>query len=475
MKRLTLPMLLLGVGMSGAQAQDFGVPADDNALLPSIDPSAWLTDLASGYADSGEFFDITAPPNDAGILNGVTYGPTAYGGVPGGATGWINSAYNAAADGTYGLAFWVSDVSDTVVNSALAIDNVLLPGASTEADLSTWTFLGSGGLSMGDIVLPTEGPDFAFIDTQNPLNDDPTLPPPVDTSIFGGTLGSVLLSGPIDALAGDLFSLDLNFLSNDGDGFNDFAVVQLFDYATLSVVPGTVDPSLLDGSTTIEEPIPSEVPIEGEIPEGLPVIPTQVVYDFDSAITLFTADSADPLIGLAPNIPVLPENTTAPDDGIWVFPETSVVPDVTWWFDPEYAVGYDYTVTGSTFTAIELPVEGDNCYNLIVAGVVYHDCDPTTPETELLGGVLHDLTDISPTGLSALTVTGIEISAALDPNDPLAFVTGFQFASAGNVVVTQAPITVFVPAPGTLFLAGAGLLGLMACRRKKQPRLAGAT
>jgi len=538
-------MIAMAVASVNVLAVDFGVPADDNPLVPGIDAAVTLEELATGYTAAGDVFDITAPPNDAGVLNGTQYGPVAFGGVPGGATGWVNSSYTIPTAGSYALAFWVSDVGDTSVESALAFDNVQLPGSGAFTDFSSlplgWETFGSGGFSEAMTgVSPTVGDNFAFIDT---LNDGGFIDAEVimevggaggvDTSVFGGTVGSLVLSSAFSVTDHETtVSFDANFLSNDGDGFNDFAVVQLIDMDTLfvtapdpfptpapilaedlmdfafeylmasGIVEGTeTDLAAFEGfltglaaDVTVEtaedalDALAAEYGISiddmigyvgavtgGELGGEFPSGGTTVVdYNFDTAVTLFTADSADPLIGLDAGIPVMP--VVDPGTGVWVFPETPVVPDVTWWFDPEYAIGYDYTVSGSTFASIELPTAtwGDNCYNLVVDGVVIHDC---ATSDGLMGGVPHDLTDLDTLSdpLTALTITGIEVDAALDPADLGAFNTGFQFATAGNIILTQAPITTpapgvthgTVPEPGTLLLMGAGILGFAGYRRKQ--------
>ncbi len=539
--KLSLLMLAMGFVSVNAQAADFGVPGDDNPLLPATSADTILTELSTGYSVPGDIFDISAAPNNAGFLNGVEYGPVAFGGVPGGATGWVNSSYvfpDGVALSNYMLAFWVSDVGDTSVDSALAIDNVQLPGgvSVTEFDVfpTGWTEYGSSDFSSAILgVSPTIGDTFGFIDTQNNNFVGGELgggigPGGVDTSVFGGTIGSVVLTDSFQAQAGDIVSFDANFLSNDGASFNDFAVVQLFDASSLFVtepeplaMPDSFPPWVLleyvydfllfediigdteadaialeDFFTSIADLEDSQLVLEAflseyevseaaltayvqEFGEGGVVgefvggdgeefvsASTTIEYDFGSAITLYTADSADPLEGLDVEIPLMPADLE-PGDGVWVFPDVEVVPDVTWWFDPEYATGYDYEVSGGpAFASITLPAVGDDCYDLIVNGSVVHDCSTSDG---LQAGVPHDLTDLG--DITSLTVKGIEVDAQLDPADPNAFVTGFTFTDPGVVTVTQAPIVTDVPGanvpePSTLFLLGAGALGFAGYRRK---------
>jgi hypothetical protein len=58
-----------------------------------------------------------------GAIDGETYGPTTPFGAPAGPTGWVTTSFAPGA-GTYQLRFIVSDVLDSDINSALAIDNI---------------------------------------------------------------------------------------------------------------------------------------------------------------------------------------------------------------------------------------------------------------------------------------------------------------------------------------------------------------
>jgi hypothetical protein len=58
-----------------------------------------------------------------GLLGGIPYGPDSANGGPGGSTGWVTSSYTPGA-GSYELLFVVSDVGDSGVPSALAIDSI---------------------------------------------------------------------------------------------------------------------------------------------------------------------------------------------------------------------------------------------------------------------------------------------------------------------------------------------------------------
>jgi hypothetical protein len=139
--------------------------------------------------------------------------------------------------------------------------------------------------------------------------------------------------------------------------------------------------------------------------------------------------------------------------------------------DPDVAVGYNYIVdSGPNITSVLLPTgigdglyelwsdsSGGNCTNFVSSG------------TTLTEGTTFNFA--SP--LRCFSVRGIETSAGLDPANPVAFVVGLTFDSAGPVSMRQIPITVFVdngttqvPEPTTSAFIYAGLMGLGLLARK---------
>jgi probable HAF family extracellular repeat protein len=160
----------------------------------------------------------------------------------------------------------------------------------------------------------------------------------------------------------------------------------------------------------------------------------------------------------------LPTGTTA--DGGYTF-DVAVVPDTPIFIDPFVAIGYDYT-TGAgdpNFASVSLPIGiGDSLYKLIVGEL----------EFDLAGGEVFDfIANGFAGGVSKFGVRGIETSAALNPDDPAAFVTQLTFAGRGRFTGSMTPISVFVPdatvpEPSALALAGLGLLALVPVLRRRR-------
>lgn len=158
--------------------------------------------------------------------------------------------------------------------------------------------------------------------------------------------------------------------------------------------------------------------------------------------------------GSEPSNPLLP---VIEDDGFNF--DFNVDLNQTVFVDPPVAIGYDYVVdSGPNFASVLIPigtVPGDGVFELLVGGSSF----------VLNEGDVFDFLALDSLGFNSFSIRGIDPSAALDPNDGTAFVTGLSFVSAGAVSMRQIPVTIdvngtSVPAPGTAILLAVGLLAV---------------
>jgi len=167
--------------------------------------------------------------------------------------------------------------------------------------------------------------------------------------------------------------------------------------------------------------------------------------------------------GSTPSNPLLP---VVGDDGFNFDFEIELNQQI--FIDPVVAVGYDYVVnSGPNFASVLVPAalaNGDADFLLDLGA------DGTFA---LAAGVVFDLLSVDPLGFSEFSILEISTAEALDPGDPLAFITGLTFVGAGQVSLTQTPITVDTgngqnvpePSSGLLVLAALAFLKRRHARR----------
>lgn len=167
--------------------------------------------------------------------------------------------------------------------------------------------------------------------------------------------------------------------------------------------------------------------------------------------------------GLTPERPVMPIR----DEEGWGF---SFFPFITsteaTYIDPEVATGYDYFIdSGPLFTSLILPAIGDDKFSLYL----------WNGANWIFVSILHsnDMFSFDGFGVDRFRITGIETSAGLNPNDPMAFVTGLTFSEYGPVNMHMNPITTnisAIPEPTALVLMSSGLFILLSLQVNKGVR-----
>jgi hypothetical protein len=122
--------------------------------------------------------------------------------------------------------------------------------------------------------------------------------------------------------------------------------------------------------------------------------------------------------------------TVAPN-GVYSFQVGGVGPNSVTFIDPAIAIGYTYAIgpTDPNFASVILPNVGGGQFTV------------SFPQNGTSVAVAADTQFFFPSGgVSTFTVTGINPSAALDPSNGGAFVTGLTFVSAGSFTGTMTPI-----------------------------------
>lgn len=253
------------------------------------------------------------------------------------------------------------------------------------------------------------------------------------------------------------------------DGFR----VQIFDRSAPTLPNGTKDiiHSVAVDPTATSYTIPATLSAGGSLVANnnysinFQVIETRNNVSFASNNNALILRRSNSFFAFTPNNASGPPNVnlpqvapdTNPNDNlgpVYIFSIVSVGPNSVTFIDPFVAIGYDYAIGQGdpNFASVLLPEVGDDVYDVIFGN---------TLNTVLAGQQFF----FPQGGVSAFSVRGIEVSAALDPDNVLAFITGLTFVSEGSFTGTMTPIVQFVPeatvpAPATILLLGAGFAAI---------------
>ncbi|WP_157201877.1 NF038132 family protein [Massilia sp. Root335] len=156
-------------------------------------------------------------------------------------------------------------------SSGAALFLCVASAAAAQSLPQGWTLSdgGTGGIATAVADLPpSEGQQFAFIDSTGATDLSVT-------GVAGATTGSALLSSVFSVDTARTLSLDLNFLTNDGEDFPDFAVVQLIDATTMANVA-----TLYTANTTCDvcRAVPA-VGGPGDVSAGVSLNPGAAYFD----------------------------------------------------------------------------------------------------------------------------------------------------------------------------------------------------
>lgn len=175
------------------------------------------------------------------------------------------------------------------------------------------------------------------------------------------------------------------------------------------------------------------------------------------------ADGEPP--GWSPGNPLLPVDGNF-EDGVFEFAPFDITAEGPGgssflFIDPVVTIGYEYKVSGGPkFLEILLPALGDaDGYDieLLVSG-----------DWVRIGQVEDGGTFTFAEAVDRFRVMGISPALGIDPNNPVAFVTGVKFDDTGTVQLTMEAVTAPIPEPQTVALFAAGLALLVARRARRR-------
>ncbi len=481
----------------------------------------------------GDSFALT----DFGTGNGsTTYGPSRYGGGPGGSSPWVNASFtfDSATAGTYQLQMSVANVGDEIYSSGLAFagkpvfssPSVLPPsplptqfGFPLKGDTPVYLITQAGGLSSDQSELPssicggTNGQQVFF----DPCHSRTQANYALDFAVQSGK------ENVVSAISGIAHVTTIKETIKDKNG----KVKRTFYYPRISITQDgdtkfhTISSEFAQGDTPAQALANGKIPdIDGQhvnagkflgeltsgqgrhlhfqaeyggdgmgfskysdsSPLNSVTVGGRLFKDYklggNAKVEYNSDNSFKDVLGTPTQAqiygylnPLMPTPELMGDPKSEAFKFNVVVGDlgvgnsqsIPIYVDPVLAVGYDYQIlSGPNFDSVLLPNIGDGLFDLFLFDPVLSqwvfDSNVDAGVTHLFGSG----------GIDRFRILGIEASAALDPNDPNAFVTGLTFTDPGTVDFTMTPIQheFNVDEPPTFALFGISLLGLAFIRRR---------
>lgn len=200
--------------------------------------------------------------------------------------------------------------------------------------------------------------------------------------------------------------------------------------------------------------------------DGLVIVGRGHELGTGGSVSPFVVDLREP--GTTPSNPLLPDE--APDAGCnpsgtgFSFCDVVATGNLRTFLDPVVAAGYDFLVTeGSNFASVLIPdLLDDKTFT------VSFDDGTGQSTYQILAGEEFDFRAHVSAGVRAFSILDIAPSLGLDPDDPLAFVTGVTFVDGSEFSsVTMTPRSVSVPVPSVIGFVVLGVGLLMQIRKRK--------
>jgi hypothetical protein len=246
-----------------------------------------------------------------------------------------------------------------------------------------------------------------------------------------------------------------------------------------------VDNPILPNDEDTPSVVRFDIPVEpGSVGNRLTIVVESQSNNEESPETILLSSAEVAGLGETEFTPVLPDpNNPTNEDGDFVIVLPEVEAFETIFIDPEIATGYTFTVESN---------DPNNPDPVLFASVtapspaIVNDPDGFILEYSVVDGTTGEVTEVSrvlapsefftfPVPVETFSITGIDPSLGLDPNQSGLFVTGVGFdsnAPADTLSVIQSPIIQFiadhtdVSEPDSLALIALSMFGILVYRRK---------